>query len=316
MAKGLLDRLLEDGRRAQEVQALLAARFGADVAQIDEVVKSGGDSVVMAGQFGQAPAIFKQFLTADAAEIITRMQAELRVLNTHLDSGPYRANAVLAALPKAGLVVLTRAPGQRVSLILKSDRPDRQPVLRLCAGWLARVAPLRSEPRKLGPKRLARQFADLDLSGMLAEDRALITRVMQATQDFGQQIQGMQAVHAVAHGDFAPVNMVSDGRAVWAVDIQGATWFPLARIVARFLVAKDLYSDRAAPRDWGLDADDLYDFAPQNVLPPAELTTTLPYFIGQQLVRRYVSSYPDRGGHPAARTRLSQFLTTLESRCL
>ncbi|WP_319826179.1 hypothetical protein [Thalassovita sp.] len=313
MAKGLLERLLVDGQQAEAVQTLLNARFGPSAAEIDETLKSGADSLVLKGRFKGQPAVFKRFLTPEAARTISRMQEELSFLSEHL-TDRFRANRLLAAVPDQGLAVLELAQGERVSLIFKSDDAVRRAqVLALCGQWLSATAALRNEPRKLGTRRLERQFTDLSLEMLVPEDRALAQRVMDAARGFSRSFAGMQAVHAIAHGDFAPVNMVSDGETVCAVDIQGAAWFPLARTVARFLVAKDLYSQRAAPRLWGVDADDMAAFNPAEILPGVEMTTALPYFIAQQMVRRFVTTYRDRGGHPAARSRLQSCLQSLES---
>ncbi len=315
MAKGLLDRLLDDGRRAEAIQSLLNTRFGPHEATIEEVLKSGPDAIVLQGRFRGQPAVFKRFLRGDVAETITRMQEELSFLSRNLH-GPLRANALLACLPADGLVVLQKAAGDRVSLILKADDAAlRSRVLNLSGQWLATVAPLRSEQRRLGPHRLERQFKGLLLDGLAPQDRQLVQQVINAANGFSRAFVGVKAVHAIAHGDFAPVNLVSDGQTLCAVDIQGATWFPLARIAARFLVAKDLYSSRSTPREWGLDADDLADFAPGSFLPAPEMTTVFPFFIGQQMVRRFVTTYPDRGGHPAAIDRLKGYLNALETAC-
>lgn len=315
MVKGLLDRLLADGQQAEEVRTLLNARFGPNAVEIEETLKSGADSLVLKGRFRGQPAVFKRFLIPEAADTITRMQEELSFLSEHLN-GRFRVNRLLAAVPDHGLAVLELAPGERVSLIFKSDDTARRTqVMGLCGQWLAAAAVLRTETRKLGPHRLERQFADLSLENLGWDDRRLTQRVMDAARLFSRAFAGMQAKHAIAHGDFAPVNLVSDGQSVCAVDIQGAAWFPLARTVARFLVAKDLYSPREAPRAWGLDADDMAVFNPAAVLPPAELSTALPYFIAQQMVRRFVTTYRDRGGHPAARARLQSCLQSLEAAC-
>lgn len=309
-----LERLLRDGQRARQVQAALDNRFGPGAARIDAVIKGGRDAVVLAGVFQGQAAVFKQFLGGDVAQVIPRMQEELTLLDQHLGQGACRVNRLLAALPEDGLAVLERVPGERVSLILKSDDAARRAVvLALCGDWLATVAPLRAEPKRLGGSRLERQFADLSLDGLLTQDRALAEALMDAARRFGKRVRGMDAVHTIAHGDFAPVNMMSDGETIWAVDIQGATRFPLARIAARFLVAKDLYSQRKSQRQWGLDADDMAALNPARLLPAGELETTLPYFIAQQMVRRFVSSYAERGGDPAARSRLSDCLTDLEA---
>lgn len=311
-----LERLLRAGRRAARMQAALDLRFGPGAARIDEVIKHGRESVVLSGAFQGQAAVFKQFLQGDTGRTVTRMQEELTVLDQHLGQGACRVNRLLAALPEQGLAILEQVPAERVSLILKADDTARRArVLALCGDWLAAVAPLRAEPKRLSTSRLERQFADLSLAELPPQDRALAEALTQAARRFGARLRGSLAVHTIAHGDFAPVNMMSDGDAIWAVDIQGGTRFPLARIVARFLVAKDLYSHRETPRKWGLDADDLASFDPARLLPTQELQTTLPLFIAQQMVRRFVSTYRDRGSHPAALSRLSDCLTELEGAC-
>lgn len=314
MAKGLIERLWDDGHRALEIQEVLDARFGPGMSEIDEVLKSGDDAIIFAGLFRGQRAVFKQFLRGDGAETVLRMEEELRFLYSRLGGGLCRVNQLLAALPEDGLAVLEYVPADRVSLILKADDPQkRTDVLALCGTWLATVAPLRTDMRRLGRSRLDRQFEDLNLQELSAQDRDLVQDLIHAARTLSKRIKGSQVSHAIAHGDFAPVNMMSDGRTIWAVDIQGATRFPLARIVARFLVAKDIYSARQAAQKWGLDADDLRCFAPERILPKVELTAVFPFFVAQQFVRRFVSSYPQRGGNPVARMRLETCLNDLEA---
>jgi len=314
MAKGLIERLWDDGRRARKTQEVLDARFGPGASEIEEVLKSGYDAIIFAGQFRGQRAVFKQFLRGDCAGTVQRMEEELGFLHNHLGDGTCRVNRILAALPRDGLAILEYIPADRVSLVLKADDPQkRADVLALCGAWLATVAPLRTEMRRLGRTRLERQFDDLNLHALSAQDKDLVQGLTQAARALGKQIKGTHVSHAIAHGDFAPVNMMSDGRTIWAVDIQGATRFPLARIVARFLVAKDIYAARPAARRWGLDADDLRCFAPERILPDPELAAVLPFFVAQQFVRRFVSSYPQRGGHPVARARLETCLNDLEA---
>ena len=62
MAKGLIERLWDDGRRALEIQEVLDARFGPGMSEIDEVLKSGDDAIIFAGLFRGQRAVFKQFL--------------------------------------------------------------------------------------------------------------------------------------------------------------------------------------------------------------------------------------------------------------
>ncbi|MBA83408.1 phosphotransferase [Thalassobius sp. S69A] len=315
MADDLFERLLQGGRRAEEVQAALTARFGAG-AEVAQVLKLGTDSAVFAGVFQGQDAVFKQFFTPDAAQILARMSEELLYLDGALGQGAYRVNRLLTTLPEAGLAVLEKAPGQRLSKLIKSDDPDaRGRSIALAANWLATVAPLRAQQKRLGGTRMARQLEGLNLEALPPEDRQLSLALLAALKRFGKRIRGGDLTHTVAHGDFAPVNMMSDGQTIWAVDIQGGARFPLARIMARFLVAKDLYAHRQVPRKWGLDADDLHVFTDAQILPMPELQSALPYFVGQQFLRRFVTSYPDRAGPPNARARLAECLSELETAC-
>lgn len=314
MGRNLIDRLRGTAGYVARAQDHLNAVFGPNTARIEEVLKHGTDALVMRGQFQGQGAAFKWFLTDRAAETVQRMEQELGFLSEHLGVGLYRVNGLLAALPDPGLAVLEWAKGERVSLILKSDDAARRAqVLRLCGGWLAEVAPLRQELRRLGPHRLNRQVADLRFDHMIPQDRALAQDLLRGLQRFAEGFEGVKAVHTIAHGDFAPVNMVSDGTTVTAVDIQGGTRFPLARMAARFLVAKDLYSRRDTARRWGLDADDMAQFAPETLLPAQEQATSFPYFIGQQMLHAVVQGYADRGCPVQTRQRLIACLTELEA---
>ena len=278
-----LGALLSAGASAREIEAEMRAIYGGESGTVHDVLKAGDEAEVYAGRFQGQKVVFKRLLTADAAQKLQETEAELGYLADAFADGLVRVVPFLGALPETGTLILGRAPGERVSLALKTqDRAERSRVMALCGDWLAAVAPLRVETRPFWSRKMAQRLAE-DVG-----DAPLIRTTLDRVEALGERHRRAPLTHAVAHGDFAPVNLSVDGGTIWAYDIQGGHVLPLARMAARFLVAACLYwPGEAGPL--GLDAEDLEAFDVSRILPPEEQGEVFAFFVAEQMLRRVVS---------------------------
>ncbi|PSL18913.1 hypothetical protein [Shimia abyssi] len=295
--------LLSAATAAREIFQEVDARFGPGAGEVGDVLKAGREVRVFAGRFQGKAAVFKQLLTDDATQKLSDTEAELAFLAEALPGGAARAVPFLAALPQTKTLILGHAPGQKVSVALKTDnRSERSRVMARCGDWLAKVAPLRTEMRPFWGRKIARRAGEGD--GRVPEGgEKLFQSTLDRMMAIGLRHRGQSKSHAKAHGDFAPVNLNIDQDTVWAFDIQGGHSLPLARMAARFLVAASMYR-AGAPGPLGLDADDVMAFDVGQILPDDEQTELFAFFVAEQFLRRLKSEGRTGEGLKSALTRL------------
>lgn len=304
MAQGMLDRLLRGGEVAQEVLSALEAAFGPGAAEIDEVIKVGSGSVVLSGTFRGQEAVFKQFTGKDAAQTVSAAKAELAEMGAHL-TDLYRVVPCLAALPEDGIIVLGMAPGQRMSTALKTATPDTRRALVAASGAWLRAASFRRDLRRFRATRFMQRLRDHDLKGFAPDDASLARDMLATLSRQADELDCEPLCFAIAHGDFAPVNLNVAGDVITAFDIQGGHYMPLPRIAARYLSAKDIFAPIGQMRH-GLEAGDLNAFDREALLPGQG--PVFRWFFGEPLFVRFVTSYAERGGHEGAKARLTHWM--------
>lgn len=298
-----LSSILSSGASARRIEAEVREAFGTEAGQIDEVLKTGPEADVFAGRFRDRAAVFKRLLTDDAAQKLVETEAELEFLTQAFGQGPVRIVRLLGTLPETKTLILERAPGERVSLALKDgDRAARSHAMAMCGNWLAAVASLRSETRPFWSRKIAERLRR-DAADIPTDVTPLFQATMERMETLGLRHRRAPLTHAVAHGDFAPVNLNIDDNAIWGFDIQGGHTLPLARMAARFLVAADLYWP-GATGPLGLDTEDLAAFDITRILPADEQGDIFTFFVAEQMLRRIMSETRTGQAATVARTRL------------
>lgn len=283
-----LEAVLAAGEHARFIEAELLDVHGPDFGELDEVLKVGPETVVFSGRFNNRNAVFKRLLTADAEAKLDTTKTELAYLTQALREGPHRVAPWLASLPESKTLVLGKVPGERASLLLKtSNRHARSDTISLCAGWLGRVAPMRSEQRPFRPHNIVRRFSESDVRGQ-GDAAGIISNTIEQMTRLGRRHRGKPIAFSVAHGDFAPVNLNIDGATVWAFDIHGGHYRPLARTMAWFLVAACI-TWPSAVGPLGLDPEDLAAFDTANVLPADDRENVFAFFVAEQFLRNVLS---------------------------
>lgn len=185
-------------------------------------LREGPETWVFRAQGTPEPAVVKLWsepLAARAAAQAAR-QAEVAAA---LDTGPYRAPAVLRFDPDRRALIMQDAGGPDFCTRLETEAPGT--VLADAGRWLRAFHDLTAEPRIFWPrgqvnwiKGLIAAVADgqrqpLDPQGFLAAARGLTGQRAMA--------RGLPATRAVTHRDLTLANLVAGpGRTVWGIDFE------------------------------------------------------------------------------------------------
>ncbi len=275
---------------------------------IERVLRVMDDRAVFLVRRGRESLVMKRFLGPEAPRVVHSLAAELDRMAEAMGKDPFRLVACRAAEPEAGFVLMSRAPGKRLSeAIARADGARRHRLIGLAGQWLAAYA----EPRRLqgtfGPAHWIRRASTRTKDHLPAEEAAAVRAGLEALGRRANAHAGRPVTRAATHGDFVPVNLHLDRGALWGLDIQGECWFPLARDAARFLIWVHCFAPDGAPTGpLGLSGADVDAMLASGLLPEAEASTILPFFVGEQiLVRTGDASWPASG-----RRRLLQALAS------
>lgn len=293
------------------LNADLAAAFGPGRVVAQRVLQVSERAVVAEAVSGPETVVVKQFLGADRAETIARMQAEHDAIGPHMAAGRFRLAVWQAVSAPHGLAVLHKAPGQRLDVVLaRAGAVERAAILALVGGWLAAFTVPR---RHLAPMNLhsvirrRKGAAPADLS---PGDSALTGAALSRLRGLARDLTGVALVQSGIHGDLTPYNLTlaaaPDGIDVWAFDLQATRNRPVALDAAHFLVIAGLRLPLAkpGPLQGGLpqaDRDALLAACPD------AQGAVLDFFVGDRLLRAlHEASVPARA--EAARHALQGWL--------
>jgi len=206
-------------------------------AQIGKVLaRSSGLRTIYQGTFNGQPAVFRHQSGEDAAKTIETEKAEIERVQGWMDRPPYLAIKVLYANPDLGLLILSHAAGVSIRHAIQEDPEQRETLVEQAALWLNAY----SRPsRKYGdfPKpRYMRRLGPIIDKKLERRHQTLWGDVRTAMNTIAPD--GLtDCILAQTHGDFHPSNGVAQNETITGFDLGGSFFMPLAKDVARFLVA-------------------------------------------------------------------------------
>ncbi|QCO54595.1 hypothetical protein EOK75_01490 [Pseudorhodobacter turbinis] len=279
---------------AQELGAFLDKQPEVGRYLLLDALKVSEKSWVYKARVNGEKVVVKRFLSGDVAHTVRSLQGELAYLETAFNDDGFQANRCLYAWPESGIVILSFAPGQRLGdRIAESSGNARARLMQQSGEWLRRYCASRQRNTTFGPgfwvKRAAAKNSDHFTS---EEDKLLLGRVLASLRDQAEGVKGVPVVQAATHGDFVGINAHFHRGTIYGVDIQGECWLAVAREAARFLVWLQVHDPvRNDDRRFGISVEYIDAFLKSNVLNPAEQTTTLSFFLGEQLYGRFIEEY-------------------------
>ena len=298
-------------RAAMTQMADLIARVdGAEDLRLGLPLRMTASSWLFEAAWRGDPVVVKRIPGPDAPGTIRAMRTELDRIARIFGDGDCQANRCLAAWPETGLIVLSHAPGARLSDCIAIAPPEeRDRLLRHAGEWLRRLTAARQRDIGFGPRKWIQKLrgpGDLDLS---PAQRGLLARLRHDLERQAPHLRGTSVRQAATHGDYVGINAHYHQGVIHGVDMAGESWLAVARDVARFLVWQTLHDPAPTPSRWcGLRAGDVSSFLSSGVLQDRETAAVLPFFIGIDLHRR-MSEALDDAARPRARAAIAAYLS-------
>ena len=246
-------------------------------------LRNTAESSVFSGEMAGRPVVLKQFHINGPARV-ARMQAELALVAAQMQGGPHGINQFLLGLPDLGIAVLEHVGNTRLSAVIATTPHDRTKLITQSADWLLAYIGERRRTERFRPRRWI-DHMDTSLSVLDGQTPIVRSARRQITR-IARNLAGTDFTRAATHGDFVSINAMWDNGRIIGVDVQGESWLPLARDVARFLVWQELTDPAPGPRLWGIAQSDLAAFLAVPLLDKAESKSQLPLFIGLELLKR------------------------------
>ncbi len=278
-----------DADRASALAAARAHVASVPLCVVTETLKIGASSRVFAGQYGELPAVLKWFQTENAAQIVTDAQTELAAVAPRLSTGPLQINRCLLARPDLGLLVLSNAPGERLTGVIAAAPPaERAALMQQAGAWLTAYIGPRHRTADFGPGYWLKRLSSRQIPLL---DEGLLTTLMDSLTDMATDLRGARVTQAATHGDFAAINLHYADGVMTGIDVQGTAWLPVARDIAKFLAWSTIHCPAPGPSLCGVPRADFAAILTGKALPLSEVETILPFFIGTQLYGRLLENH-------------------------
>ena len=296
---------------AQELNSFLDKQPEITRYALLDAIKVTEKSWVYKAKANGEKVVVKRFLDGDVAHTVRSLKGELDYLETAFDDDRFQANRCLYAWPESGTVILSFAPGKRLGdKIAGSSGKARMRLMKQSGEWLHRYCASRQRDSTFGPGFWVKQVAAKSTDHITSkDDRMLLDRLLASLRDQVETVKGAPVVQAATHGDFVGINTHFHRGTIYGVDIQGECWLAIAKEAARFLVWLQIHdSSRGGERRYGISLEYIDAFLQSNVLSTGEQTTTLPFFIGEQLFGRFVEGYDRPDVRDNTRSAIEMYL--------
>lgn len=285
---------------------------GVDSFVISERIKTSKGSDVYDAILNAERVVLKIFHVSDPVTRVTAMKQELDFVSQNMARGAYQVNQCKMCMPEIGAIAVSHVGLQRLDkLIWRASGAERAHLLHQSGAWLSAYIGGR---HRTGPSRALKMMRKLEgknLSAFTKEDRALIDIAMDQLWGDATGLKGRDVLVAATHGDFVGMNIHVKDKIFYGVDIQGTSWLPVAKDVARFLVWLRMHEPKA-PVDptFGLCTSDIDAICASGLLDPDDANdrAVLRFFIGENLCSRFIEEYARPDLRWAIRRALKDYL--------
>ncbi|QFU07152.1 hypothetical protein FIU81_00475 [Palleronia sp. THAF1] len=276
--------LAEAGVAAPNVQAEVAAALHDDL-QIEECLKARRGVVIYRASLRGRRLIVKQGVP-NAAEVLQ----EMRAARLRMAGGPNDVVAPVVAVND--ILVMDEAPGQPMQLALDDLGPGdtRNARMARVGDWALSYTGGNYDTGVFGKTYWFRKRSEEIAKARVAEEmRGALQNVMAWLERHAERIAGAPVTKGTVHGDLTPMNLHLDDKDIlWGFDVGTGPRMPIARDLARFMVTWA----RSSNLPDGLGLEEAMALA-RPVLRDDELTTLLPFFLGEQIAGRLAEQMPD-----------------------
>jgi len=186
----------------------------------------------------------------------------------------------------------------------------RSKLVRMAAEWLQEATQVRIKHTEFASMFRLKVLKEWSLDNVEAEDDcALLERLLSDMTRRARQVKGMEIQQIEGQHCFSAENFVFKDDVLCGVNLRKAQWTSVARSTAQFLVDLQIRSPMESDRHrFGIAKDDWRAYLSTDVVPESERRTALPFFVGEQLFRRFVSDYRKLELRNNARKAIHSFL--------
>ncbi len=277
-----------------ETQRLLKSLPGAEKIKLRRAVSLDTSYQEFIGKNGDQKLRICRHLSVDGHQEVQGRGAEIERLKKALRSEHFTVEEAVFSSPEFGLLCLSQAPGvplaQKIAGAIGSRRAK---FVRMGAEWLQGATSGRVKKTELASLFRLKLLKEWSLDNIEDEDDcALLEQLLSNLAKRARQVKGMEIHQIEGQGWFSAENLVFKDDVLCGINIREAHWTSVSRSAAQFLVDVQLRSPlNAERRRFGLAQDDWRAFLYSDLVPEAERRTALPFFVAEQLFRRFVSEY-------------------------
>lgn len=250
-------------------------------------------------------------LSPEGAQEVEGRVGEIQKLQQVLDSEQFASERCYLAFPELGLVALNHEPGAILAdKIAGASGARRSKFVRMAAEWLQEATLARRKRTELASMYRLKQLKEWSLDNVEeAEDCALLERLLSNLTSRARQVKGMDILQIETQPWFSPENFVFKDDVLCGVNLRSAHWISVSRCAAQFLVDLQVRCPSEIDRHrFGIAQDDWRAYLSIDLVPENERRTALPFFVGEQLFRRFVAAYREMDLRQNARRSIQSFL--------
>lgn len=294
-----------------ETQRLLKGLPDAENIKLRRAVSLDTSYQEFIGKNGDQKLRICRHLSVDGRQEVQGRVAEIERLKKDLRSEQFAVEEAVFSYPEFGLLCLSQAPGvplaQKIAGAIGSRRAK---FVRMGAEWLQEATSGRVKQTELASLFRLKLLKEWSLDNIEdVDDCALLEQLLSNLAKRARQVKGMEIHQIEGQGWFSSENLVFKDDVLCGINIREAHWTSVSRSAAQFLVDVQLRSPlNGERRRFGLAQDDWRAFLLSDLVPEAERRTALPFFVAEQLFRRFVSDYRQPEIRENARDAIRAFL--------
>lgn len=301
----------KDKQAVAETQRLFRGLAEAKSVKLRRSLVLDDDYHEFIGAIGERKVRVCRYLSAEGQQDVGARAAELRRLQDIMVSDQLTAEKAIFSYEEYGVLCVTQAPGVPLTQkISGAIGPRRSKFVRMGAEWLEEATQGRIKQTELASLFRLKILKEWSLDNIEDDgDCALLEGLLSNLTKRARLIKGMEITQIHGQAWFSAENLVFKDSALCGVNIGGAHWTSVSRAAAQYLVDLQLVAPASFGRTrFGIAQNDWRAFLSVDVVPESERRTALPFFLGEQLFRRFVSNYRCQEKSKRGRQAIRAFL--------
>ncbi|SMP17844.1 hypothetical protein [Shimia sagamensis] len=263
------------------------------------------------GAIGDQKVRVCRHLSAEGQRDVRARVAETSYLQDIMVSEQFFAEKAIFAHEEYGVLCVSQVPGVPLAQkIAGASGPRRSKFVRMGAEWLEAATQARIKQTELASLFRLKNLKEWSLDNIEDDgDCSLLERLLSDLTKRARLIKGMEIKQIHGQAWFSAENLVFKDTTLCGINIRGAHWTSVSRAAAQYLVDLQLVAPAISGKTrFGIAQDDWRAFLSIDLVPEGERRTALPFFIGEQLFRRFVTDYRSQEKRERGRQSIRVFL--------